>query len=176
MLWVGALKKTEGRLWHGSFFQSIVAWSVQSSCLVRRNTIFNTTIQINHFLPHYLKKKPGKLKGKKKRLSLGERRKAGRNAIRSLQMDRLLPTSKPWKSPGRSPLCTVGHRPGSMGEGRGCLGGLARRFCGVYFLKIFILFCIFSFRDTQRFYFSCLDCFFKKRLKILLLVKSFSSP
>lgn len=70
------VEETEGRLWHGFFFfffQSIVAWSLQSSCLIKRNTIFNTTIQKKPFSSTLLKKKPGKLKREKERSpSLGE--------------------------------------------------------------------------------------------------------
>lgn len=75
VLWVCVLKKQKGDFGTAFFFffQSIVAWSLQSSCLIKRNTIFNTTIQKKPFSSTLLKKKPGKLKREKEKSpSLGE--------------------------------------------------------------------------------------------------------
>lgn len=97
------VEETEGRLWHGSFFP-VYSWlhEVYNQVASLKGTQYLIPqYEINHFLPHYSKKKPGKLIGKEKAHHLGKGvgRKAGRNAIRSLQMDKLLSTNKPLKSP-----------------------------------------------------------------------------
>lgn len=71
-------------------------------------------------------------------------------------------------------MYSLSKRLGSMWEGKWAREVWLDIFVGFTFL---IFFYVFSFRHTERFCFSCLDCFLKKKKKtvkkILLLVKSF---
>lgn len=157
VLWICVLKKQKGDFGTALFFfffQSIVAWSLQSSCLIKRNTIFNTTIQKKPFSSTLLKKKPGKLKREKEKSpSLGEGKRGRRNKI---------PENYKWTNfytprshenhlgEERSPLCTqlvrrLGKAWGGKGAWREAKGRFGSIFLWDFFFKDFLFFIYFIF-------------------------------
>lgn len=148
VLWIGVLKKQKGDFGTACFFQSIVAWSLQSSCLVKRNTIFNTTIQNKPFSSTLLKKKLGKLKREKKKPSLGEGKKGRRNAIRritngqtSIHQEAIKTTSEKEGGVRYVHSWSEGWERGgkeSGPRGRG-MGGLVQYFYGFLFSYFFLI-------------------------------------
>lgn len=145
------------------FFQSIVAWSLQSSCLIKRNTIFNTTIQNKPFSSTLLKKKPGKLKREKEKahhLAKGreERQEGTQSGVTNGQTSIHQEAIKTTLEKEGVRYVQFVRRLGTGWERKrawgGWLkdGGLVQYFYGVFlFLKFFyFLFYVFSFWDSGR--------------------------